>query len=131
MQVLTNSQFIARISEIYSNAKLQGLHNTDLQANIDKHIRSEINRQTGTLKKKNVYSVFTQGEVHGMLIGFDKLFYDNLEFCYQFEGNLYSTHQITDKMNVSFLYASGCCMNDLQSGFVYKHCSNKFYGFNK
>lgn len=130
MQVLTASQFKSRIHEIYVSAKVGCYHQDVIQEQLTKYIRAEVNRTTGK-DKRNVYSMYERGAVQMAMTIYDELHNDCVEFCYKYEGNIYSTHKTTDKMSVEFLYAIGCNMDTLQSGFVYK-CSDKvFYGFNK
>ena len=130
MQVLTTSQFKSRIREIYVSAKVGCYHQDVIQEQLTKYIRAEVNRTTGK-DKRNVYSMYERGAVQMALTIYDTLHDDNLEFCYLFEGQFYSTYKVTTKLSVEELYTIKAQMDTLQRGFVYK-CSDKvFYGFNK
>ena len=75
--------------------------------------------------------MYERGAVQMAVQIYNELHDDNLEFCYLFEGQLYSTHKDTTKLSVDELYASKEQMDTLQSGFVYKDSDKVFYGFNK
>lgn len=130
MQVLTTSQFKSRIHEIYLSAKVGCYHQDVIQEQLTKYVRAEVNRTTGKAKR-NVYSMYERGAVQMAMTIYDTQHDDNLEFCYLFEGQFYSTYKVTTKLSAEELYTIKAQMDTLQRGLVYKGTDKVFYGFDK
>jgi hypothetical protein len=128
MKILTQSEFKTRIQEVYSMARLCKLHHSEINERLTRFIRSEIHRTTGK-DKRAVYPVLMQGAVMMAMEIYDDLHSQNVEYCYEYNGLMYSTHTESTKFSIDEMYNAGIDLSKCRSGFVYKNSDKVYYGF--
>jgi len=128
MKIHTINELSSRIRELYHLALTCQQHSSELQESLTKYIRKEINRTTGKVKPKAVYSTYEKGAVNMALNIYDSLFSANLEFCYKYNGEFYSVYKYTTKKSVEALYAMNVDIDSLERGQVYIGSDKVFYG---
>ena len=90
-RILGLGEWETRVSELYSLARNCRLTHAALLERRNTVIHAELNRKHG---KRAVYSQWLKGFVAGYMRAKDaELYASHLEFCYEVEGALYSTHK--------------------------------------
>jgi hypothetical protein len=112
---------MARVCRMDSKAALDHL---------TRYVLSEVNRTTGKVRPRPVYSYHMKGFVSGYCRAWDNARYRNdLEFCYLQNGILFSTHKDSIHRKTEEFYAAGkgCELGDLPSGHYWKFSDKPFF----
>jgi hypothetical protein len=122
---LSMQQVESRIYSIFSSAKLQKSSAECIREEYSK-LSAELNSRTKSGKLR--YSKFMNAYAFGYRMALNnRLWRDDLEFCYVFDGIIYSTHERSSHKNAECLYYKGSdFMDSLDRGHYWKNSSVKF-----
>lgn len=125
---ITQSQIETRIASIYSTAK-HCKYDANYIHNAFKELTTELRSVTASGKPRYPYYMvkFAQGYNNAL---HDNLWQNELEFCYVYNDELYSTHKVSTHKNAELLYLnrenSSDFMDSLERGHYWKGTSKKF-----
>lgn len=122
---ISQSQIETRIASMYSTAKLCKYDANHIY-NAFKELTAELRSVTASGKPRYPYYMvkFAQGYNNAL---HDNLWQNELEFCYFYQGELYSTHKNSTHKNAELLYGnSSDFMDSLDRGHYWKGTSKKF-----
>ena len=121
-------QVESRINSMFNSAKLFKADADFLRAEYTK-LSSELNSRTQSGKLR--YSKFLSAYAFGYRMALNNQLWQNeLEFCYVYQGELYSTHKTSTHKNAELLYLnrenSSAFMDSLERGHYWKGTNKKF-----
>jgi len=122
---ISQSQIETRIASIYNNAKLC-FYSASYINNTFNDLVNELKSKTASNKPRYPYYMvkFAQGYNNAL---FDALWQNELEFCYVFQDEIYSTHKNSVHKNAESLYSrSSDFMESLERGHYWKNTNKKF-----
>lgn len=127
-QKITMQQVESRINSMFNSAKLFKSDADFLRAEYTK-LSSELNSRTQSGKLR--YSKFLSAYAFGYRMALNNQLWQNeLEFCYVYQDELYSTHKNSTHKNAELLYLnrenSSAFMDSLERGHYWKGTGKKF-----
>lgn len=127
-QKITMQQVESRINSMFNSAKLFKSDAEYIRAEYTK-LSSELNSRTPSGKLR--YSKFLSAYAFGYRMALNnQLWQNDLEFCYVYNDELYSTHKVSTHKNAELLYLnrenSSEFMDSLDRGHYWKGTSKKF-----
>lgn len=122
---LSTSQVCSKIDYIYSSAKLCK-HNANWVISEFKKLLEELSSRSNSGARR--YPVFMAQYAKGYDMALhNQLWRNELEFCYEYQGELYSTHKITTQKDCELIIHKGSdFMDSLERGHYWKNSSVKF-----
>ena len=122
---LSFTQIQTRIFGIFDTAKISHQDIYSINKKFDE-LLAELKSRTASNKPRYPYYVlkYAQGYFHAL---HDEVWKNHLEFCYVFDGEIYSTHEKTINKNADVLYSRGSSfMDSLDRGHYWKNTNKKF-----
>lgn len=121
-------QVESRINSMFNSAKLFKADAEYIRAEYTK-LSTELNSRTRSGKLR--YSKFLSAYAFGYRMALNNQLWQNeLEFCYVYQGELYSTHKTSTHKNAELLYLnrenSSSFMDSLERGHYWKGTNKKF-----
>lgn len=113
------SRIEARINEVFSMAEICGWSSTKLNDTLMERVINPINYKTASGKRR--HSVWMTGYVSGYIAAKrNEIWQHKVEFCYEYNGELYSTHKDTNRKSTKEFY-------DRNEGYILADCVGKHY----
>ena len=121
MKRLSMTELTNRIASIYGMAIITKPTSNEISKKLNTIVWEELTSRNSAGKYR--YS----GYIRGYVSGYQKACYENImnnhvEFCYAYEGELYSTHKHTMHKSTNELYDQG-------KGHLLSKCKGDFYWF--
>ena len=127
MSNLTISSLEQRINSIYSSAITCSSTAQAIRDKLNAQVYAELNSKYAN--GRNKYTNWLKGFASGYIMAKNDYIMNNLvEFCYDVDGVLYSTHKKTDKRSTKEFYANGKgqLLGSYNGNYYWKH-NNKPY----
>jgi hypothetical protein len=94
------SQWEARVNELFSTAIICSVSHDKLLQMTNERIYSELNRKYANGRR--VYPAYINGYIQGLMtVHRANLYRHHLEFCYDVDGVIYSTHRQTTRAHTT------------------------------
>ncbi len=124
-QKITMQQVESKINSMFNSAKLSKLDAEYIRSEYNK-LSVELNSRTPSGKLR--YSKFLSAYAFGYRMALNNQLWQNeLEFCYVYNDELYSTHRTSTHKNAELLYSrSSDFMDSLERGHYWKNTNKKF-----
>lgn len=119
------SRIESRINEVFTMAEICGWHSSKLNDVLMERIINPINHKTASGKRR--HSVWLAGYVSGYIASKrNDIWRNKVEFCYEYNGELYSTHKESKHKTTQEFY-------DRNEGYILSGCKGAHYwkGTNK
>ena len=109
----------SRINEIFTMAEICKWSSAELNDRLVERIINPINYKTPSRKRR--HSVWMAGYVSGYIAAKrNEIWQSKVEFCYEYKGELYSTHKDTSRKSTKEFY-------DRNEGHILAGCVGKHY----
>lgn len=113
------SRIESRINEVFSMAEICGWSSSELNNALTERVTNPINYKTPSGKRR--HSVWLAGYVSGYIAAKrNDIWLSKVEFCYEYKGELYSTHKDTSRKSTKEFY-------DRNEGYILADCIGKHY----
>ena len=117
--------YYLRIRDIFNMAGVCGWSHMELHNAAIKQVFEPLQERTKGGKRR--YTLEQYGNARGYYQAlYDQLERHDVEFCYTYKGELYSTHRQTNKKSVEHLYTIGADFNSLHNAHYWKNSNKQF-----
>lgn len=126
-KILGMYDFEMKVYSLYTNARIFNVSSDTIRERLDQCIYTELNSVTP--KGKARYSRYMKGYVTGLVAMCNKEMYNHVEFCYEINNVLFSTHKDSKRRTTEEFYTNGRGheLLDKQGYFYYKNSDTKYF----
>lgn len=116
-----------KVFSVFTRCKIYKWTSEELRTHLDNEILKPINERVG-IHNKHKHNSYVIGFTSGLVYACRRELQKELEFCYMYKDELYSTHKETDKRKTKELYNAnlGYVLNDYLNGFYWKNSDKRF-----